>query len=72
MVWAPVVGCQAFNALWSTQRMRRRRLLDEVDAVSAVSGGSVTAASFALYGDRLLADVTQRFLHRDIEADFAR
>lgn len=51
---------------------RRRRLLDEVDSISAVSGGSVTAAYYALYGDRLFADFTQRFLHRDIEADFTR
>lgn len=49
---------------------RRRRLLDEVDAISAVSGGSVTAASYALQGDRLFAEFPQRFLHRDIEADF--
>lgn len=51
---------------------RRRRLIDEVDSISAVSGGSVTAAYYALHGDRLFADFTQRFLHRDIEADFAR
>ena len=47
-------------------------MLDEVDSISAVSGGSVTAAYYALNGDRLFADFTQRFLHRDIEADFTR
>lgn len=51
---------------------RRRRLLDEVDSISAVSGGSVTAAYYALFGDRVFADFKQRFLHRDIEADFTR
>jgi NTE family protein len=52
--------------------VRRRRLLDEVDALSAVSGGSVTAAYYALHGDRLFQDFGERFLHRDIEADFLR
>lgn len=51
---------------------QRRRLLDEVDAISAVSGGSVTAAYYALHGDRLFQDFGERFLHRDIEADFLR
>jgi NTE family protein len=51
---------------------RRRRLLDEVDSISAVSGGSVTAAYYTLYGDRLFTDFTQRFLHRDVETDFTR
>jgi NTE family protein len=51
---------------------RWRRLIDEVDSISAVSGGSVTATYYALYGDRLFSDFTGRFLHRDIEADFTR
>ena len=51
---------------------RRRRLLDEVDAISAVSGGSVTAAYYALHGDRLFSEFPERFLHRDIEALFLR
>jgi NTE family protein len=51
---------------------RRRRLLDEVDSISAVSGGSVTAAYYALHGDRVFTDFTPRFLLRDVEADFTR
>ena len=51
---------------------RRRRLLDEVDAISAVSGGSVTAAYYALHGDRLFDDFAPRFLHRNVQAMFAR
>ena len=62
-------------------------MLDEVDSISAVSGGGVMAAYYAyyayyaddayyalyaLYGDRLFADFTQRFLHRDVEAEFTR
>lgn len=51
---------------------RRRRLLAEVDAISAVSGGSVTAAYYALHGDRLFDEFPGRFLHRDVEAMFTR
>jgi NTE family protein len=51
---------------------RRRRLLDEVDSISAVSGGSVTAAYYALHGDRLFDDFALKFLHQDVQAMFAR
>ncbi|MCX6955608.1 MAG: patatin-like phospholipase family protein [Verrucomicrobia bacterium] len=43
------------------------RMLDEVDAISAVSGGSFTAAYYALHGDRLFADFEDLFLKRDIQ-----
>lgn len=46
---------------------RRRRLLDEVDVISAVSGGSFTAAYYGLYGDRIFEDFEQRFLKRNID-----
>lgn len=42
------------------------RLLDEIDVISAVSGGSFTAAYFGLHGDRLFDDFEQRFLRRDM------
>jgi NTE family protein len=51
---------------------RRRRLLDEVDLVSAVSGGSVTAAYLALNGDRIFDEFEPRFLHRDVEGELTR
>jgi len=44
------------------------RLLDEVDVISAVSGGSFVAAYYGLFGDRIFADFDDRFLKRDIEA----
>lgn len=42
-------------------------LLDEVDVISAVSGGSYTAAYYGLFGKRIFADYEQVFLQRDIE-----
>lgn len=44
-----------------------RRLLDEIDVISAVSGGSFTAAYFGLYGDRIFEDFEKKFLRYDIE-----
>jgi NTE family protein len=40
----------------------RRRLIDEVDVITGVSGGSFTALSYALYGDRLFSVYEVRFL----------
>ena len=44
-----------------------RRLIDEVDIITGVSGGSFTALSYALYGDRLFAEYEQRFLKRNVQ-----
>jgi NTE family protein len=44
-----------------------RRLLDEVDAITSVSGGSFTAAYFGLYGERTFTDFETAFLRRDVE-----
>ena len=46
-----------------------RRLLDEVDAISAVSGGSFTAAYYALKGDQIFQDYEKKFLKADIEKE---
>ncbi len=46
---------------------RPRRLLDEVDVISAVSGGSVTAAYYGLYGRRIFEDFEQRFLNANYQ-----
>jgi NTE family protein len=45
----------------------RRRLLDEVDLVAGVSGGSFTALAYALYGERLFDEYEARFLKRDVQ-----
>lgn len=51
---------------------RSVRLLDEIDMLSAVSGGTIPAAYFALYGDRLFQDFESRFLYQDLSAGFRR
>lgn len=43
------------------------RLLDEVDSISAVSGGSFTAAYYGLYRDRLFADYEDDFLRQGVQ-----
>ncbi len=45
----------------------RRRLLDEVDLVSGVSGGSFTALAYALHGEQLFDEYETRFLKRDVQ-----
>ncbi len=47
----------------------RRRLIDEVDIITGVSGGSFTALAYALYGDRLFSEYEARFLKRDVQGD---
>jgi predicted acylesterase/phospholipase RssA len=46
---------------------RPESLLDEVDCISSVSGGSFTAGYYALYGPRIFQDFRGRFLERDVE-----
>lgn len=50
----------------------RKRLLDEVDLISAVSGGSYTAAYYALYRDRLFTDFDRDFLLRNVQGQLTR
>lgn len=44
-----------------------RRILDEVDGISAVSGGSFTAAAYGLYGDEMFRTFPDAFLKRDVQ-----
>lgn len=48
---------------------KRRRLIDEVDLITGVSGGSFTALAYGLYGERLFDDYVDRFLKRDVQAE---
>jgi NTE family protein len=48
---------------------QKRRLLNEVDVISSVSGGSFTAAYYALNRDGIFKDFETRFLKKDIQGD---
>ncbi len=52
-----------------TWQGRARRLLDEIDVISAVSGGSFTAAYFGLRGEQTFNEFEAAFLKRDVEAE---
>ena len=51
---------------------RRERLLDEVDGITSVSGGSFTAAYYGLHGDRIFQDFESRFLRRNVQVGLIR
>ena len=46
---------------------QERRLLDEVDTISSVSGGSFTAAYYGLFGERIFEDFEEKFLYADVQ-----
>jgi len=48
---------------------RDLRLLDEVDIISGVSGGSFTAAYYGLFGDRIFQDFEQKFLKKNVQGE---
>jgi NTE family protein len=51
---------------------KHRRLIDEVDVITGVSGGSFTALAYALYGDRLFLEYEGRFLKRNVQGALTR
>ncbi|MEZ5660829.1 MAG: patatin-like phospholipase family protein [Burkholderiaceae bacterium] len=48
------------------------RMIDLIDVISSVSGGSFTAAYFGLHGDRIFEDFEDVFLRRDIQTSLIR
>jgi NTE family protein len=49
----------------------KRRLLDEVDVISAVSGGTLPAAYYGLRGEKTFEEFEQRVLSRNLERELA-
>jgi len=54
------------NAVHSPASTGAHALLDEIDVISSVSGGSFTAAYYGLYGERIFEDFMDHFLTRNI------
>jgi NTE family protein len=46
---------------------KKRRLIDEIDGISSVSGGSFTAGYYGLFGDRIFEDFETKFLKKNIQ-----
>lgn len=65
----------AFGALRELARQhitwegREKRLLDELDVIYALSGGTFTGAYYTLFGDRIFHDFEYRFLRKDWESE---
>jgi len=51
---------------------KKRRLLDEIDLISSVSGGSFTSAYFGLFGDQIFEDFEKDFLKKNIQTELFR
>ena len=68
----------AYGALETLRRIqmvqngKTTRMLDEVDLITGVSGGSFTALAYGLYGERLFDEYETRFLRKDIQGMLVR
>ncbi len=51
---------------------KKGRLLDEVDLITGVSGGSITALAYGLYGDKLFDMYETSFLKRNVQGELIR
>ncbi len=60
---------EALRDVWITIEGRKRRLLDEVDVIIGISGGSITAAYYGLFHERIFTDFEPRFLRRDVQGE---
>jgi NTE family protein len=50
----------------------KRRLLDEVDVISAVSGGTLPATYYALRGEKMFEEFEAKVLSRNLEMELAK
>jgi NTE family protein len=50
---------------------KKHRLLDEVDGISSVSGGSFTSGYYGLFGERIFQDFESKFLKKNIQGALA-
>ena len=68
----------AYGALETLRRItmvqngKRTSMLDEIDLITGVSGGSFTALAYGLYGEKLFDEYERRFLRRDVQGMLVR
>ncbi|MCU7959189.1 MAG: patatin-like phospholipase family protein [gamma proteobacterium symbiont of Bathyaustriella thionipta] len=62
---------QELNETHFPNHGKQMRLLDEVDQISSVSGGSFTAAYYGLFGDQIFDDFKQVFLYKDVQSELS-
>jgi NTE family protein len=68
---AAALAYGVLEELARTQIAGGRRLIDEIDVISAISGGTFPATYYALRGDRIFEEFEGRFLKRNIERAIA-
>ena len=51
---------------------KKHRLLDEVDLISSVSGGSFTSAYYGLFGDEIFSTFDKKFLKKRVQSDLIK
>ncbi len=51
---------------------RKVELIDEVDVISSISGGSFPAAYYALRGRKIFDEFPERFLYRSVQSDLVK
>lgn len=51
---------------------KKRRLLDELDLISSVSGGSFTSAYYGLFGDEIFNSFEDKFLKRKVQTELLK
>lgn len=72
---AAALSFGVMEALRDTQiewKQRKVSLLEEVDVISSISGGSFPAAYYALYGARIFDEFPEKFLYRPIQSDLLK
>jgi len=52
-----------------TKTGQKVRLIDQIDAITGVSGGSFTALAYRLYGEKLFDEYEKRFLKRNVQRE---
>jgi NTE family protein len=60
---------EAMNNTELAEGGEHRTMLGEVDMISSVSGGSITAAYYGLFGDQIFTDFRHAFLERNVTSE---